>query len=384
MRPSIFGRDDEIEEISRILSSGKHVFVEGLRRMGKTWTVQEYQQRLNSDKDSEGKFCFYVDVGSCKSHVEFFRRVIAKLDESKEGFDRWKAEADGWLGRIEEASFFDFTVKLANKSGDVAESFVGTLKKISADSECNITIILDEYPLMLWTARDNGAEHVVQAIKDVTDHNPNIRFIFTGSTGLQYSEAALRKKGVTISLTRECEELVIRGFHEHHLGAQFSESVAARHPNQTMLSLMAKDLPEIHDTIARECSAVPMWIETVWQKLGVLTDPFSAEDVSAIITRLLEQGDVFSLDQYEERLEGYEALFNLNPLKRPILDLICDHSAGMSREDLRAYIGESSEYTPENFKQALKELKQDHYLVEEDSNLSFSLELLRRYWKAQK
>ena len=165
----LYGRDQEIKEIFAILASGQNVFVEGLRRMGKTMIVQELA-RLGNLASSQTTFYFYVDVGSCSSNVIFYERLCQTIEGNKGQFAQWLKSAGKKIGSIEEVSFLDMTLKFGNDAsvgGTPGRGIIAALDEFSHKLDCNIVLILDEYPLMLWNARKGNANDIVNTASTV-------------------------------------------------------------------------------------------------------------------------------------------------------------------------------------------------------------------------
>jgi hypothetical protein len=138
--------------------------------------------------------------------------------------------------------------------------------------------------------------------------------------------------------------------------------------------------PELLDAMLRCSEGHPFVIQLLADRLLQLPQP-TAQDVDACLRQLLRPpGDPLDLNHYLERIDT-----QFEPggaaVARAVLDTIARSERGQTHAELLAAL---PQYDAELVRSSIRQLEDDFYLRREPEQLVFMLELLRRFWRAER
>lgn len=200
---SFFPRVKEIGSIISRLDDGNNLNIAAPRRIGKTSIL------FHLLDDSIGNYIYvYVDTEAVDNEADFFKKIlkeITKVEEiSRSG--RLKSlfsSGHKFLGKIKSIKIagqgIDF-VETAQKETDYREDLINLLSGIELEEDRQLVLLIDEFPQTIQNIVDAGkgdltaARQFLQSTRALRLDpviNSKIRFIFTGSIGLNHTVAEI-------------------------------------------------------------------------------------------------------------------------------------------------------------------------------------------------
>ncbi len=192
---NFFDRESLVKRAWELIESGAHVLIAALRRIGKTSLL--YYLR---DHPRENYTVIYIITQSINNENEFFRRIVNKVlqtdyvQKSKKALAFLKKHqptikklGPGGVefGVKEEHDYFDMLIRILQPCQSDVKKFV---------------IMIDEFPETLENILNDEGEragrHFLQSNRELRHDdkiNQNVRFIYTGSIGLETMVSRLNK-----------------------------------------------------------------------------------------------------------------------------------------------------------------------------------------------
>jgi hypothetical protein len=179
---AFFGRDSDLEAISRAVLSGGHVGVFGLRKIGKTSLVQEWMRRLGDRSPIRAEFLDLQASSPHKNAAHVAWRIARTLSTS---------DALGWSDvperiRGDLATSKEYTPAQEQRYvAKLADSLRVALARIPATSRARLVLILDEIDLM-YAADDPlpGSDELLRALRAVAQESKRLTIIVVGVNSL--------------------------------------------------------------------------------------------------------------------------------------------------------------------------------------------------------
>ncbi|MEM9885607.1 MAG: ATP-binding protein [Bacteroidota bacterium] len=211
-RENFYKRDKIINRIYRRLDAGNHLLLAAPRRVGKT-SIMLYLEEF----PREGYECIYVYVESIHDPELFYATISKALLNSNALKKRSKASKhlgdlfEGVLKRISKVEILGTGVELNHEQED-GNVFLDLQKMMQEleKSEETVVIMLDEFPGLIENIKKkHGIEAATfflqqnRALRQETSEN--VKFIYTGSVGLQ----TIVKQISSMSVINDINTLVI-------------------------------------------------------------------------------------------------------------------------------------------------------------------------------
>ena len=385
----IAGREHEIERLIQLLRA-QSVVIDEFRRMGKTLLLQKFEY-LGNKKDLGNK-AIYFTVQNTQQVTEFTDTLLDTLRSEqnhswlKIGYNKLKKLYNNV--KPEEVQFGEITFKLPEFTTRWKDSLTACIEDI-ADREHKkgelLTLILDEFPMMLWNwIQNNRAQEAIELLDTLRTirHNlkekGNIRFVICGSIGLGIVLRHLKEKfkytgeafndaeNFSVEAMTEadalflCECLYLSGF--THTGDKEILFRAICTHTERLPFYINKIFSIISTTYGRNISAAN--IEKAYN--DILTNP--------------QYGDVF--DQLHTRLDTYYG--ESAPMMQGILNELSEKEQAVDEREITAI----PEADKQKIKWALERLVKEQYLLRtftnEKRHYQFKYQLFKKWWKLNK
>jgi hypothetical protein len=177
-------RTERNELIYQLVERGKSVLMLAPRRIGKTWTMR----RIEEDADSEPFDAVFYDAEAAKSEDEFYRQLNRAI-EKRLGFttmaravatERFKGI---FSGNHEQGKLAQILGKLPPK-----QLLEAVVEQLNARKDPTM-IMVDEiaiFVLRLYRDRPERVEVFLSELRDIRQRFPNVRWLLTGSIGLDW------------------------------------------------------------------------------------------------------------------------------------------------------------------------------------------------------
>ncbi|NQU67156.1 MAG: ATP-binding protein [Candidatus Marinimicrobia bacterium] len=207
--PPVFGedffdREEQIQQFWELIESGHHILISAPRRVGKTSLMLQVRENPRS-----GYSILHLDTESINNENEFFRRLLNNI---------LKMEL---VGRTEKVmSFFRENVPGVKKVGtdgiefgsrevhNYNEILIRVLHAIGENGQ-TLIIMLDEFPMTLENIikdeSESAGRHFLGSNRELRQDpliSKNVRFVYTGSIGLENVVNRIHSAGSLMDLAR--------------------------------------------------------------------------------------------------------------------------------------------------------------------------------------
>jgi hypothetical protein len=393
----VVGRMTEIEEIYE-LTLTMSVVISMIRRMGKTLLLQKFAH-ITVKQDRKNK-AIWFDLMKVNDVTELTDSLIVELT---------KHQKNGWLkvqlNRCKELynkfkpddvkistgdpNFPDISFKLPAFETEWKKALTACIEDLAdrtAEKDEVLTLILDEFPYMLWQwILDGKVQDVIEllnlfrSLRMSLQEKGKIRFIICGSIGLDVVLSHLRKEyKYTAEPFNDTKSYVLEAMLD--ADAQF-----------LCECLALSDFTFIEEKsiciklICEQTENLPFYINKIFEILrSTSKSKISVENIRGAVDKLLtdvNDDDVF--EQLDTRIASYYPEEEGN-LMTSVLDSL---SESKTPKDEASIIREL-DFPPKETKATLRTLCKDQYLhrtVEgETKYYQFKYNLFRKWWKLNK
>lgn len=200
-----WGREKDIEILTKHFEEGGHTLLVAQRRMGKTSLMAELQQQLK-----EQYICIFVDLEDASNSSDAIAALSSKCSSFQGLTDKVKGLFSNVFGGIEEVQIGDFKTKI--RGGLTAANWKGKadqLLDMLAKEDKKVLLMLDEVPILVNRMlkgndykitpdrRGEVDEFMSWLRKNSIKHQGRISFVISGSIGL---EPVLRQAGLSATI----------------------------------------------------------------------------------------------------------------------------------------------------------------------------------------
>ena len=375
----VWGRDAEIARYWNVLDR-QGLILSAERRIGKTHIALKMV-----DECPENYLAFYQDLEGVHTIRELIRATYRAVGPTLAGSGKLKARFAKWSTLLpERLGSIDLPKMENNWQGMLPTLFEDLLDVAEGQT---ILVFWDEFPLMLYNMRQREGEGLVIELLDQLRalrqrHAGRIRFLLTGSIGLHLVLRSLRKAGNA----------------NQPVNDMYAETVPPMGRAETLdlarallkeVSVVPADAEAVAGSIVDQVEGFPYYIHHVVDELDQLGKAVSVSDVTAVIDKLLYDGqDPADFGYYVERLSTYYESGE-RKLALTVLDCLagepeprdfatvanlCRHrEASNEDEEIRAVVGL---------------LVADHYLVRlpapTGAVYGFRWKLVQRWWRGNR
>lgn len=387
--PLVYGRDEYIAKIWKTLDGnpplvpGKSIYINDLRRIGKTYVLDELERNprgyIVASWSVEGhgdasKFAAQV-FNSVRSHLSTANQVsgwIAKV------VDQWKgASVDGVL-TLPEGSNAPWV--------DILERTFRDLQSALNEKKTKIVFLWDELPDLLNSIINNETERkkgfnnaslLLGALRSARENHPRIRMVFTGSIGIHHVLAKLRHSGCTGEPLNDMAHMP-PGPLSLEAGVQFASAL-----------LTSEGIVDTGNVLARKIAAtvgnIPFYIKELVRDVtldlrGARLTPKHINDAvrDALVCNKWELKHFFDRIKNDYGNED-------TPLVLAILDIVATHDLLTAKElmDKLPALPGTRMSDAEHIRHLLDLLGKDHYLIrakKEPCGYLFKYDFIRRWW----
>jgi hypothetical protein len=199
---SFFPRKREVEKIIDKLNDGNNLQIAAPRRIGKTSILFHLK-----DAKIGGYIYVYVDTEAIDNEQEFYKKLLKelmKVDEIKNSKKMKKLFEEGnkFLKKIKSIKVMGQGIDFHEdqKDTDYLHDIINLLSGIEFDDDKQLVIMMDEFPQTIQNIVDANGGDVIGAQKFLQSNrelrinpeiNQKIRFIITGSIGLNHTVSSI-------------------------------------------------------------------------------------------------------------------------------------------------------------------------------------------------
>ncbi|MBY5974201.1 hypothetical protein KUV28_17725 [Ferrimonas balearica] len=365
-------RAAERDALKHKLKAGQNIHMPAPRRIGKTWTIN----RLAEDMRKEGWLIVEMDVQGMSTPDKFARRLCQKiqsqLPKGSGLFATFKSRLDGLI----EGDWGSNPINVIGKVDPVA--FLDALLEALEKEEKQSAIFVDEiayFVLGLAERNGEGAKDFFYQLRNLQAEYSNVRWLFTGSIGLNLVAERFGLGGAFVDLTT----FILEPFDEAQ-ARSFLRDPATQMGFNHQFHASDGDLKVLFEQLG--------WLAPYYLKLagnevrpsgpekdGTLTA--RQEDLLVAIERLLEPTRKSEFAVWREHIDK-----NLLPTDRALARGVLNHaSAAANGETLDTLQAAMAPATPKAVRDILDILQSDGMINLTEGRYRFRSGLIRRYWQ---
>jgi hypothetical protein len=387
----VIGRSLLVDSLWRQLESGSLRLLSE-RRMGKTWTLT-----LARAKAPGWAVPLFIDAEGIKSAPEFVMRINKELHRNGlippnwwntvlDWFRRWNQRLQGKkIASIEIPELDPWTSLLEDTCHKLADKSEGK----------RVILMIDELPYFLdKVMKGRGLEEateILDQLRALRHSLPSLRMVFCGSLGLHVILKRLKEGGYTGSPVND-----MLSFELPPLAPEDACYLAGC----LLLGQGVKctDLKAVAGTIAEASSFVPFYIQHLvnWIR-DQETHTWTPDEAVSIPKQFFNSpaGDS-AFTYYNEHLANYypddivekaRAALDVLSLPPEVLSqhqkVLSQHQKGLPFNTLLNLVRHRPKTVitdPETFRDVMGILKADHYVIEQNDQWQFKLEIVRQWW----
>ena len=376
--PKAHHRIAERRELARLLEAGRSIQMPAPRRIGKTWLIG----KLAEDLKAEGWHCISIDLQGMRTEQEFFRALCREIEESQ---DVHRLALAHLLARfrhhIKDGAGAASLVQLLTQGVD-PRAFSESLIESLDGNEKKTVVLIDEISLFVQelAKSDAGAARAfLYHLRNLREANRNVRWLFTGSIGLDVVAAHFGLQGALIDMDifelRPFNLEEARGFIEElreqnrlHTPFEFGEGAFEKFAHE--LGWRAPFYLELLAGTTRPTGPVA--------RSGVATATIA--DIEAAIEKLLLPSHRTYFAMWREHLEKNFPKEQTARL-HAILGILAENADGEQVATLLVRLSEPfPNATRRELMDRLTDLASGGFLEEAGERWRFRSGLLRRYW----
>jgi hypothetical protein len=195
---NFFSRPSEVRKIVTSIDNDNNIQIAAPRRVGKTSILFHLL-----DEMLEGYRYVYVDTESIDSEEEFYKKILKEILKQPgiKPFAVKLLETAGSIGRkIKSFKVMELEIDFQDNKEGVSfyEDLTHLLSGLQLEKNQKLILLIDEFPQAILNIQDhNGVEAAIRFLQSnrALRLNPDIvdkvRFIYTGSVGLNHTVAAI-------------------------------------------------------------------------------------------------------------------------------------------------------------------------------------------------
>ncbi|MFV8751751.1 ATP-binding protein [Nannocystaceae bacterium ST9] len=374
-----WGREGDVQELSRLLRDGANVSITAPRRIGKTSLMREVARQL------EGEFlAIHVDLQSAMTPED----VVAELAvASREHRDLHRRVLDIFrakIGAVEQLEYGEIAMRIRSAAATNWQGNADRLLAEFVDNQPPVVVYIDELAILvsrllhgpeltLTPAGIAAVDQLMSWLRHATIHyTRKIRFVIASSIGLAPVLSRARLSATINTFTRF--ELPPWD-HATTLGALRALANASH-------IAWAQDAPEA--VVERLGVCIPHHVQVFWGHLQLDARRhnvfrITANDVERVFRAdMLGSAGHAELSHYEERLA-----FSLGSQLLPLAIDLLSEAAIAGPLTIPAVQQLAADFTPQQLREVLGTLLHDGYLHLENDVYSFPSSFLREWWKAR-
>jgi hypothetical protein len=201
-KEDFFRRDGEIDKIKSRIEHGNNLQIAAPRRVGKT-SILFYLY----DNDVDGHVYVYVDMERIDNEQEFFKKLLKEILKQEP-----IAQSTRLKTLLEKGGRFFRKIKSVKIAGqgidfheegeqpDYYQELTNFLSGFELEEDRKLVLLIDEFPQTLLNILEANKGEIQPAIRFLQsnrelrlnpDINEKVRFIYTGSIGLNHTVAAI-------------------------------------------------------------------------------------------------------------------------------------------------------------------------------------------------
>ena len=374
---TVVGRGQLVESLWRqIKSSSTRLLSE--RRMGKTWLL-----KLAIAQKPDWAVPHFFNVEGCNSAPEFVWQLNKSLHENGLISDKWLQNVGDWFRRLYQhlqgARIGPVELPELDPWEALLEDTCRHLTEKKQDPA--VVLMFDEFPFLLdkiiVAGRQQEAGMLLDKLRFLRQDLPSLRLVLCGSLGLHIVLRKLHVSGYSGQPVNDMPP-----FEVPTLAQEDAYYLAG-------CLLLGEEVPcseveTVARSIAEASSQVPFYIQHIVNWMADRkSEQWTPESAASVPRQLfVAAGDPAEFSYYNNRLDQYYP-DDIVEKARVMLDLLSRNSNGLPFDEianLARHRPKTLTVDPEQLLGVIHDLRDDHYVVQEDDLWRFKLEIVRQWW----
>lgn len=367
-------RLQERAELKRRLKNGASIQMFAPRRIGKTWILQRLEQDLKSD----GWLVIYIDLQGRLTEDDLLSELCRKLELSSSLTDRAKTHFYQRFSSLLHRGPGQTPLETIGTvdSGEFAEALISALNEQKRDT----AILIDEIALFVMELIHEDprrAHSFLYRLRRLQQENPHVRWVFTGSIGL---DVVAQRSNLLGALT-DLQTFILEPFNVNQ-ARSYVRHMTTEAEFKHRFDLSDADFGYLAEEIGW-LAPYYLWlvadrIEPTGEKDG---EKFAIrEDINRAIEKLLRPQERGCFATWVEHVDKNFPK-DESRLLHAILEVCCEHPSGEKTATIRDRLAARNIIPlPRILKEQLIALHNGGLLVEDNDRWQFRSGLVRRYW----
>lgn len=197
---NFYKRVKEVEKISNSLSNGNNIQITAPRRVGKT-SILWYLL----DNDIENRHYVYVDTESINDEASFYKKLLTeimrnvKISSSVKLAKAFTEKSNTFLKKIKGISVMGNSIELnQDDEKDYFDQLFNFLIGYAQSEDIELVLLIDEFPQTIENIKKSNEDLAIKFLQSNRELRVNpalngkVKFIYTGSIGLNYTVTKLK------------------------------------------------------------------------------------------------------------------------------------------------------------------------------------------------
>lgn len=303
---NFFQRDMEISKLIDRLEAGNNIQIAAPRRVGKT-SILHYLR----DNGIGGSIYIYVDTEAVVKADDFFKKILQAIvcteavSKSARLKKLWEAGVKA-LHKIKSITILGNSLDFTEPSGEVDhyEELSNFLQGMALEGDKPLVLLIDEFPQTIVNiveankGETGEAIQFLQANRELRLHpdiSPKVRFVYTGSIGLNHTVAAINASAFVNDLNA-VEVLPLTGQEAAELLHQLLANRGLTIEDQILASLLHKI-----------GWLIPFHLQLAVQEISSLKakgGPVNASDIEQAFDNMVAARNLSHFEHYHSRLRS--------------------------------------------------------------------------------
>lgn len=373
-----YPRIKEINKINESLSDANNLQITAPRRVGKTSILWHLL-----DNDIANRYYVYVDTESIDNEEDFYKKILQEIFRNNKisGSEKLKKafaeKSNRFFKRVNSVNLFGAAIEFNHEEGqkDYFSQLLNFLIGYAQSEDVELVILVDEFPQTIENIKINDQKAAIAFLQSnrelrlTPELRSIVKFIYTGSIGLNYTVAKL---GATATIN-DLNSIEVGPLERNDAIALFER-----------LLISKKRIPteEAGDYLLKTIQwYIPFHIQLITQEIISGTsngDAISAEIVELSINNIINLRHQNHFEHYSSRLKSQ---FKGDDFKyaEEILKLIAQKDEQTKQEMFDLAVKYNLE---DSYKRIIETLMYDGYIhfIEESDSYLFNSPIVKLWW----
>jgi uncharacterized protein len=373
-----YKRTAEITRISNSLSNGNNLQITAPRRVGKT-SILWYLL----DNDIDNRNYIYIDTESVESEEAFYKKLLSevvknpKVSNSKKLTKAFKEKSNSFFKKIKSLSFLGNAIEL-NPNDEVKnyyEEIFNFLTGYAKSEDIELILLIDEFPQTIENIKKNSENSAIKFLQTNRELrinpelNSKVKFIYTGSIGLNYTVAKLN----ATATINDLNSIEIGALSKEHANDLFEKLL---HTNKRKTTKLVSNF-----LLEKIQWFIPFHIQLIVQEIVNQSEKeqeITIEIIEKSIKSIIDLRNQNHFDHYYSRLKTQ---FKGNEFK--YADDLLKQLANISTLSKNNVLDLSAKYDViDNYKRMIETLMYDGYInfIEDTNSYQFNSPIVKLWW----